>query len=121
MEFVYNLVVGLHFVGLVALLVGYVIAVTRKTEPVAPGPLMVWGARAQVLTGLILVGLGEAALDHDFNHTKIGVKLVVAIAVAALVEISNGRNRRGATASPILVHVAAVLVIANMLIAFTWN
>lgn len=121
MEFLYNLVVGLHFVGLLALLVGYVISVTRKAEPVVPGSLMLWGARAQVLTGLVLVGIGEAALDSDFNHTKIGVKLVVAVAVAALVEISNGRHRRGTTASPGLVHAAGALTIVNAVIAFAWN
>lgn len=56
-------------------------------------PALVWGARAQLVTGLILVGLAEMD-DGDVNHAKIGVKLVVAIAVAACAEIAPRRGRR---------------------------
>ncbi len=60
-------------------------------------PAMLWGARAQIVTGLILVGLAEAGIGTDgepVNHPKIGVKLVVALAVAALVEVANARQKR---------------------------
>lgn len=39
---------------------------------------MLWGARAQIIAGLALVGLAEAALDNELNHIKIGVELIVA-------------------------------------------
>ena len=48
----------------------------------------------QVLTGLLLVGIAEAGTD-PVNHPKVGVKLVVALAVTALAEIANARQKRG--------------------------
>src|SRR5690606_28703195 len=93
MEFLYNLTVVTHMLGLAALVRGYLVAVTHSTEGLVPNTVMVWGARVQLLTGLILVGLAEGALDYEVNQTKIGVKLVVAIAVAALTEIAAARAR----------------------------
>lgn len=68
-----------------------------------------------------LVGLGEAVLDKDYDSVKIAVKLVVALAVAALVEIASGRARRGRPAVPVLVHVAGALGVLNVLVAVLWG
>lgn len=75
-----------------------------------------------LVTGLILVGLGESvdALDKDYNHVKIGIKLVVALVVVALTEVSNARGRRG-TAVAGLVHAAGVLAVVNVLVAALWR
>lgn len=99
---------------------------------------MVWGARAQVVTGIVLVGLHEMSSDPSdaLNRTKIGVKLIVALACAACAEIANGRQRRAlAAADPAgaaatttatlpatgLVRATALLAVLNVCIAVLWT
>lgn len=119
MDLLYDLVVAAHILGLAALIGAYLVAL--RSTPLVPNIVMVWGARVQVLTGLALVGLGEAALDVEFNHTKIGVKLVVALAVAALTEISAAKARRQDPVPAGMVHGAGVLAVVNVLVATLWN
>jgi len=114
MEFLTNVFVVLHLLGLAAI-VGSAVFVSRGV----PTPALVWGARAQIITGILLVGLNEAA-DESLNHTKIGIKLVIAIAVAACAEIAAGRERRG-QGNPQLVHAAGALAVLNTLIAVLWT
>lgn len=121
MEFVYHLVVVSHLLGLAALVGSYLVALTRRGGPLVPDQVMVWGARVQVVSGLALVGIAEAALDAEVNHVKIGVKLVVALAVAALVEITAARGRRGEAVAPALVHAAGALAILNVVVASVWT
>ena len=71
--------------------------------------------------GLILVGLAEGALDLEVNQTKIGVKLVVAIAVAALTEIAAARARKGQPVAGGMVHAAGALAVVNVLVASLWK
>ena len=84
-----------------------------------PSLLQVWGARVQLLLGLALVGVMEAG-GADLNHMKIGVKLLVMIAIVALCEISWSRAQRSATSMPPLPWIAAGLAIVNAVIAFVW-
>jgi hypothetical protein len=101
---------------------------------------MVWGARAQIVTGIVLVGLHEMSNDpaDALNRTKIGVKLLVALACVACAEIANGRQRRallpepaaggsprGATTAVLpataLVQATALLAILNVCVAVLWT
>jgi hypothetical protein len=118
MDFVYNLLVVLHLLGMAALVGGW-FAFTRS---VASTEVMVWGARAQVVTGLVLVGLAEGvgSLDKHVNNPKIGVKLVVAIAAVACLEISRARARKGADTKG-LVQAAGGLGVLNVLVAALWH
>lgn len=122
MDFIYNLFVVTHMLGLAAVVGGYLVAATRSAEGLVPNPVMLWGARLQLLTGLILTGLASGALDDmDVNHTKIAVKLVVALAVLALTEIAAARSRKGQLVAPGMVHGAGVLAIINVLVASLWR
>jgi hypothetical protein len=114
MDLLINLVVVLHLLGLAAI-VGSAVFVARGV----PTPALVWGARAQVVTGLLLVGLNQAA-DEPVDNTKIAVKLVVALAVAACAEIAAGRDRRG-QGNPNLVHAAGALAVVNTMVAVLWT
>ena len=55
------------------------------------------------------------------NNTKIGVKLLVAIAVVACAEIAAGKERRGEGARPQLVNAAGALALVNVAIAVLWT
>jgi hypothetical protein len=114
MELLRNLLVLAHLVGMAAIVGGWLVV---RAEPRVV-PTIVWGARAQLLTGLLLVGVLEAG-DEAVNNAKIGLKLLVAIAVAACAEIGNARQRRG-DESATLVHAAGALALLNTAIAVLW-
>ena len=131
--------VVLHLLGAAAIIGPWLAAPREPRIRMA----MVWGARAQVVTGLVLVGLHEASSDPTdrLNNAKIGVKLVVALACAACAEIANGRQRRaGATVEPAvagtgtgtavvpavvpaagLVRAAVALAVLNVCVAVLWS
>jgi hypothetical protein len=114
MDFVKDLLVLLHLLGMAAIVGGW-LAVLRAPKVV---PAIVWGARAQLLTGLLLVGIDEAGPD-PVNHAKIGVKLLVALAVVACAEIANARQKRGEP-NPTLVQAAGALATLNAAVAVLW-
>lgn len=115
MNLVYDLIVVLHLLGMAAIVGGYL--VTLRAPHV--NLVQVWGARAQLLTGLVLVGLRESgAVDGEpLNHTKIAVKLVIALIVVAAAEIQFRRRRHD---DP-LTHVVGLGAIANVLVAVLWH
>lgn len=114
MEFLEHLLVLAHLLGMAAI-IGSAVFVARGSVT----PALVWGARAQLLTGLLLVGLAEAG-DDPVNHAKVGIKLVVAIAVAACAEIAAAKERKGQGARPQLVNGAGALAVLNTAIAVLW-
>ena len=90
---VVGILVVLHLLGAAAIIGPWLAAPRSGRIRMA----MVWGARAQVVTGLVLVGIcaGSSSDPADeLIRAKIGVKLVIALACAASAEIANGRQRR---------------------------
>lgn len=118
MDLVYNLFVILHLLGMAALVGGWLVF-ARGADAVE---VMTWGARAQVLTGLVLVALAEAvdSLDKQPNNAKIGLKLVIGIAAAGCIEVARGRAKRGQDAKG-LAHAAGALGVVNVIVAAGWN
>lgn len=116
MTFVYNLVVVTHLLGMAAVVGGYVASQPRVSE------LMVWGARAQILTGIVLVGMAESihSLGKETNMPKVITKLVVAVLVAAFAEMGRADAKRG-KAVPWMTHAAGGLAILNVFIAALWH
>lgn len=114
MELLYQVVVVLHFIGLAGVIGGYA-AVMRKPAVV---PAMLHGAVTQVVTGFLLVGMKEMGLSADdaVNHAKIGVKMIVAVAVLALVIIGKRQGEKGGT----LASIAAGLAALNVAVAVFW-
>ncbi|MER7073681.1 hypothetical protein [Terrabacter sp. NPDC000476] len=117
MDLVYNILVALHLLGMAAVVGGW-IAVRSGRTVIAP---IVWGARAQLVTGLLLVGIASAIKDddHTVDNTKIAVKLVVALGVLAAAEIGAARGRKGRDTGPLL-DVAGGAAVANVLVAALW-
>ncbi|MFX1759166.1 Uncharacterised protein [Rhodococcus gordoniae] len=106
----------LHFIGLAGI-IGSWLAVIKDPRVVAG---MLHGAILQVVSGLALVGLNEAN-DADLDHMKIGIKLLVALAilVVAIVGMKKEKQNPGSTAT--LAHVAGGLGILNVIIAVAWT
>jgi len=116
MDVVYNLIVVTHFLGLAALIGGYAAGRPKVNE------VMVWGARLQIVTGVILVGLAESidSLGKDPDMAKIGTKLIISLVVAAFAEIGRADAKKGKD-QPWMTDAAGGLGIVNVLIAVLWT
>ncbi|MCH9676441.1 MAG: hypothetical protein K0U30_02325 [Actinomycetia bacterium] len=116
MEFIYNLVVILHFIGLASLVGGFI--VQMKSADKGVNAAMLHGALTQLVTGLIMVGMVEGgAVDDELNMTKISVKLAIVLVVTVLAFI----GRKKTPPQVALWGVIGALSIANIFIAVLWS
>ena len=87
MEFLFHLIVVLHFVGLALLLGAFLVQVKDPDKTVTR---WMWdGALTQLVTGVALVGLmSSGALGEEekaeVDNTKIAVKLAIVLVIAVL-------------------------------------
>ncbi len=103
----------LHIIGLAAILGPALDQLRKDAKKITMA--MVWGARAQILTGIALVGLIYAN-DGEPNNTKITIKLLVALAIAAIAEMS--RKKVSVTWQ---YWVVGILTVVNIAIAVVWH
>ncbi len=129
MEFVRLVLLFLHLLGMAVLVGSFLLQ--RRTAP--RGPLSVgWlhGALLQLVTGLALVGVNEAQ-DADLIHAKVGVKLLVLVAILGLVLFArrqgSGKDEADRTSEDTgtlatwVVPALAGLVVLNVGIAVFWT
>ena len=114
MEALQAIVVILHLVGMAAI-VGGGLEQWRVGER-GITKVMLWGARAQIVTGVFLAGFAFGDADEDPNHWKIAVKFLVALGVAGLCE--TGARREKATR---MWAGALVLTLINVTVAVAWH
>jgi hypothetical protein len=119
MEFVFNLVVVLHFVGLALLLGAFLVQVKDPQKTVTR---WMWdGALTQLVTGLIMVGMISGGLlgdeeKEELDHVKIGVKLAIVVVIAVLAYV--GKKRPAPQVG--LWAAIGLLTLANVVIAVFW-
>lgn len=89
-DILYKILIITHFVGLAAILGPWLAQLGGQAKRVTT--TMVWGARAQVITGIALAALVSMGDDADPNHMKLGIKLLLALAIAAIAEIGKKRE-----------------------------
>lgn len=116
MDFVKDLLVLLHLVGMAAIVGGWL--VVRRDRRMVPA--IVWGARAQIVTGLLLTGLAEMG-DDPVNHAKIGVKLVLGLAIAGIAESAAGKQKRGPGPVARSVDLVGALAVVAVAVALFWG
>jgi hypothetical protein len=139
METVWSLLVVVHLVGMAALIGGWLTQL-RAATPRVPATVL-YGAVAQVISGPVLVGLASSgAVHHSVDNVKIGVKLVIALAVFVVAYLGRHRETEAAEAGAALalapggaavaapaatwtapVHLAGGLALVNVLIAVLWT
>jgi len=112
---------ALEIVFVIAHLVGMAAIVGGGLEQWSGGKrgisaVMVWGARAQIVTGVFLAGLAFGNEDGDPNHWKIAVKFLIAVGVAGLCE--TGARRDKATR---MWAGALLLALLNVAVAVAWH
>jgi hypothetical protein len=114
MDFLRDLLVFLHLIGMAALFGG--LFVQLKAAPRVVNAAMLHGILTQLVTGLLLVGLLESDEAVVVDHPKIGVKLVVALAIGVLVWV----NRRKPELPQGLFFGLLGLTVLNVGIAVFW-
>lgn len=115
MEFLYNLIVVLHFVGLASLLGGFIVQMSSAEKGV--NPAMLHGALTQLVTGVLMVGLAESgAVDEDLDMAKISVKLLVVLVITVLAFVGRKKPlpQKGLWAT------IGALTLLNVVIAVFW-
>ena len=113
MDFVFNFLLVLHFVGLSSILGGFLVQMSSPNKGI--NMAMFHGALTQLVTGLGLAGILSAGLiaDKTVDHTKIGIKLGVALAILVVVLI----GRKSTTDAKSMWAAVGGLTLLNVLIA----
>lgn len=114
MEILRNVLLVLHFIGLAAILGPFLSQLTATSKHITM--TMVWGARAQLITGLGLVGVAYAS-DHEPDHVKVAVKLLIALAIVGIAEATHKKTDSVKTAW----WLVGGLTIANIIVAVVWH
>ncbi|MFG2310401.1 hypothetical protein ACGFS9_17280 [Streptomyces sp. NPDC048566] len=117
MDVLIHLFVGLHIIGIAALLGGFLTqmkAMGRGTARFVPA--MLHGALTMLVTGVVLVGLNQAD-DHTVNNIKIGVKLALLIVILGLVYVKRDDEKVDRN----LFALVGLLTVANIFIAVLWT
>jgi hypothetical protein len=117
MDVLIHLFVGLHIIGIAALLGGFLTqmkAMGQGTARFVPG--MLHGALTMLVTGAILVGLNEADSQH-INNIKIGLKLLLLIVILGLVYVKRDEE----SVDKSMFGVVGGLTAVNIFIAVLWT
>lgn len=110
-----DVLVFLHLLGMAAIIGGFAAVATD----VRPNPAMVWGARAQLITGMLLMFLFQSQ-DWTIDTAFLIVKFVIALVVTGLLEVASAKWSQG-DKKPVLVQAAAALAVVNVAVATFWH
>lgn len=110
MEILRLILLAAHLLGFAAV-AGALFAQLSTEKHITP--VIRWGARITFLAGLLLVGVLEADDTVTVDHMKVGIKLIIGLAILALAE-ANGKK---AKISDNLYYVLLGLTVANVVVA----
>nr|WP_297427248.1 hypothetical protein [uncultured Actinotalea sp.] len=116
MDFARDLLLVLHIIGLASIIGGFLVQTRSSQKRILPA--MVHGALTALATGILLVGVAEMS-DRDLPdqfHIKIGVKLVIALVIAAIA----WRRRKAESVSTGEWGAVGGLAVVNVVLAVFW-
>ncbi|MEN3584219.1 hypothetical protein AAH978_08710 [Streptomyces sp. ZYX-F-203] len=117
MDVLIHFFVGLHVIGIAALLGGFL----TQTKAMGQGlarytPAMLHGALTMLITGMVLVGLNEAD-GRPVDDVKVGAKLALLVVILGLVYVKRDEERVRKS----LFGLVGLLTVANVFIAVLWT
>lgn len=118
MEILRNVLLVLHFVGMASLLGGVIaqIPALKKGTAVINSAIF-HGALTALVSGVLLVGVIEMADLFDINNFKIGVKLLIVIAISVLAIV----YRKKTPVKGAIILTIGGLTLINIIIAVFWR
>ncbi|MGA7205865.1 MAG: hypothetical protein WBX27_14670 [Specibacter sp.] len=111
-----NILVFLHVLGAAAIVGGWFATFKKPTVL----PIQLWGAIAQLVTGLALVGI-LGATHEPVNYAKIAVKLVIAVVVLVPAIIGYRKAKAGQEVPTGLAHAVGGMALINIAVATIWS
>ena len=116
-EIARNITLILHFIGIGALLGGFLTQMkAMRSREAKIVPAMNHGAWTMFVTGLILTGIAEyraSIIGFEVNHALIGAKTAVVVTILVLVMANNKKQ----SVSPAVFGSIGLLTIANITMA----
>ncbi|MFE1394243.1 hypothetical protein ACFW3Z_15325 [Nocardiopsis alba] len=112
MDILYSVLVFLHMIGLAGIISGFLMQL--MTDNVKATKVMLHSSLLQFVTGLLLVGVAEMGDVAEMNHIKIGVKLVVALAIVVIAVLNQRKPAKN------LAIIAGALAVLNIAVAVFW-
>ncbi|MFL1429275.1 MULTISPECIES: hypothetical protein [unclassified Nocardiopsis] len=113
MDILYSALVFLHMIGLAGIIAGFLMQL--MTDNPKSTKVLLHSSLLQLVTGLLLVGVAEMADLGEPNHVKIGVKLLIALAIVVLGVLNLRKPAKN------LAITAGVLAIVNIGVAVFWG
>ena len=102
---------ALSIIGLITLLI-----ISYKKSPRVLNPGALHTAATALVAGIVMVGSWSAAHDAEINHTKIGIKFLVVLAILAIGY--NSVRTKVFTQKTFAIMLG--LTVTNILLAYLW-
>ncbi|MFT4213802.1 MAG: Fe-S protein [Microbacterium sp.] len=116
MEILRHAVVFVHLVGFAVLFGAWVVEATGQRRLT---PLMNWGMLIAAVAGIALAA--PWGISYELDYLKLGLKLVILLAIGALLGIGVSRQRRSGKVAPALFWAVGILTLTNAAIAAIWR
>ncbi|ANJ27740.1 Fe-S protein [Agromyces aureus] len=117
METLRHIVLFVHLIGFAVLFGAWAVEAVNRRYQVTR--LMNYGLLVAGVAGLALAA--PWGIEYDLNYVKIGTKLLVLIAIGALLGIGSARQRRNGSVPPAIFWSIGVLTALNAAIAVIWR
>jgi drug/metabolite transporter (DMT)-like permease len=118
MELLKESLVLIHLAGMAVLVGVFLTGMKKKSD--YPFTAMMWAGIVQLVTGVLLVGVGYG-LGESPDNAKIGVKLILVVAVLVATIIGRKRQAKGEAKLQPFFHAAGGLATVSLTVAVLWN
>ncbi|MDE0547384.1 Fe-S protein [Microbacterium sp. C7(2022)] len=117
MEILRHVVLFIHLIGFAVLFGAWAVELFNGRRGITR--LMSYGLLIAGVAGLALAA--PWGIEYDLNYAKIGTKLVILVAIGALLGIGSGRQRKSGAVPPAIFWLIGILTAANAAIATIWR
>jgi hypothetical protein len=116
MEILRHAVVLVHLVGFAILFGAWVVEAVGRRRLTR---LMTWGMVIAAVAGIALAG--PWGITYDLDYAKLATKLVILLAIGALLGIGTARQRKNGAVAPAIFWLVGILTFVNAAIAVLWR